>query len=80
MNFISFSFAVFFIIFVCLYHISAKSKKHSLIFQQILILCASFVFYAFADFHFIPFLLYILLQFLISQEFLLRADFPLPFF
>lgn len=60
MNFISFSFAVFFILFVCLYHISAKSKKHSLIFQQILILCASFVFYAFADFHFIPFLLYII--------------------
>lgn len=60
MSFISLSFAVFFVLFVSLYHIVGRLKKIDVPAQQILLLSASFVFYAFADFRFVSFLLYII--------------------
>ena len=55
MQFTSFTFAIFFLIFICLYHLASSSKKNL---QQILLLGANFIFYAFADFRFLPFLIY----------------------
>lgn len=59
MPFISISFAVFFLIFVVLYHCAAHLKNAVLI-QKICLFAASLVFYAAADFRFVPFLFYII--------------------
>lgn len=58
MSFISFSFVLFFIVFVTLYHVSDCLVRKALPVQQFLLLAASLVFYAFADLSFLPFLLY----------------------
>lgn len=57
--FISFSFAVFFLIFVILYHLAAHLKNGVLL-QKLFLLAASLVFYAAADFRFLPFLFYVI--------------------
>ena len=65
MSFISISFAIFFLILVILYHLlanfSEKIGKNTVLLQNILLLIASFIFYAFADLRFLPFLIYIIL-------------------
>ena len=58
MSFISISFAIFFVIFAVLYHFVAEFKYKAIVFQQILLLSGSFVFYSFANLRFLPFLLY----------------------
>lgn len=58
MSFFSFTFLVFFLIFVILYHIAANLKNNALFIQNVLLLLAGFIFYAFADLRFVPFLLY----------------------
>ena len=58
MSFISFSFAFFFAIFAALYYFCHRLNNNSLLFQRILLLAASIIFYAFADLKFLPFLLY----------------------
>lgn len=59
MPFISSAFAVFFLCFVCLYHLVARLNKHALVLQRIVLLCACLFFYAFADIRFLPFLVYV---------------------
>ena len=61
MSFISISFAIFFLILVVLYHIIARVAKNPVLIQNILLLAASLVFYAFADLRFLPFLFYIII-------------------
>lgn len=58
MSFISFTFAVFFCTFVCLYHFAGCFAKNAVLAQKILFLAASLVFYAWADLRFVPFLMY----------------------
>ena len=58
MSFFSLTFLVFFLIFVILYHIAANLKNNALCIQNVLLLVAGFIFYAFADLRFVPFLLY----------------------
>lgn len=60
MPFISFSFAVFFVITASLYHIAPRFGKNALLIQQILLFGAGLVFYACASLYFIPFLLYVI--------------------
>lgn len=60
MPFISFSFAVFFITTASLYHLALRFGRNALFIQQILLLAASLVFYAFASLRFVPFLLYVI--------------------
>ena len=55
MQFTSFSFVIFFSVFICLYHLAVRLKNNL---QQILLLGANFIFYAFADFRFLPSLIY----------------------
>ncbi|MBQ4378122.1 MAG: MBOAT family protein [Treponema sp.] len=59
MSFISLTFSAFFLIFISLYHLASRLKKNAVFAQQILLLLAGFVFYGFADLHFLPFLLYV---------------------
>ena len=59
MPFISFSFAVFFVVVAALYHLAPRIGKNALCAQQILLFAASIVFYAAADLRFLPFLLYV---------------------
>ena len=59
MPFISFSFAVFFVVVAALYHLAPRLGKNALCAQQILLFAAGIVFYAFADLRFLPFLLYV---------------------
>lgn len=70
MSFISLTFALFFLIFISLYHFAARFKKNPVLAQQILLLLASFVFYAFADLRFLPFLVYTIAVSYISGLFL----------
>lgn len=58
MSFISLSFAVFFLMLVILYHVASHFKNNAVLIQNILLLASSFVFYAFADLRFVPFLLF----------------------
>ena len=58
MSFISLSFALFFFVFVCLYHLAARFFKDAPLAQRILLLAASLVFYAWADLSFVTFLAY----------------------
>ena len=58
MQFNSFTFAVFFAVFVCLYQAASHLKSKALLWQQLLIFAASVVFYAFADLKFLPFIVY----------------------
>ena len=58
MSFISLTFALFFFVFVCLYHLAARLFKDAPLAQRILLLAASLVFYAWADLRFVPFLAY----------------------
>lgn len=58
MSFFSLTFLVFFLIFVILYHIAANLKNNALYIQNVLLLLSGFIFYAFADLRFMPFLLY----------------------
>ena len=48
-----------FLILVILYHLTARVAKNPVLIQNILLLAASLVFYAFADLRFLPFLFYI---------------------
>ena len=59
MPFISFSFAVFFVVVAALYHLAPRLGKSALCAQQILLFTAGIVFYAAADLRFLPFLLYV---------------------
>ena len=59
MPFISFSFAVFFVVVAALYHLAPRIGKNVLRTQQILLFVAGIVFYAFADLRFLPFLFYV---------------------
>lgn len=61
MSFISISFAIFFLIIVVLYNIIARVAKNPVLIQNILLLAASLVFYAFADLRFLPFIFYIII-------------------
>lgn len=64
MSFISFAFAVFFFVFSMLYYTIPRfflTEKNARLVQKILLLAASFFFYAFADLRFIPFLVYIIM-------------------
>ena len=61
MSFISLSFVIFFLILVVLYHLTARVAKNLILIQNILLLAASLVFYAFADLRFLPFLFYIII-------------------
>lgn len=62
MTFVSLSFALFFLIFVIIYHSAAYFSKYSqnkvCLIQNFILLLASLFFYAWADFRFLPFLLY----------------------
>lgn len=58
MSFFSFTFMIFFLIFAVLYHIAANLKNNALCIQNVLMLLVGFIFYAFADLRFVPFLLY----------------------
>ena len=69
MSFISISFAIFFLILVVLYHIIARVAKNPVLIQNILLLAASLVFYAFADLRFLPFLFYIIIVSYIAGRF-----------
>ena len=69
MSFISISFAIFFLILVILYHIIARVSKNPVLIQNILLLAASLVFYAFADLRFLPFLFYIIIISYIAGRF-----------
>ena len=69
MSFISLSFAIFFLILVILYHLISHFCKKSSGIQNVLLLAASFVFYAFADFRFLPFLLYVIIISYIAGRF-----------
>lgn len=69
MSFISISFAIFFLILVVLYHIIARVSKNPVLIQNILLLAASLVFYAFADLRFLPFLFYIIIISYIAGKF-----------
>ena len=64
MSFLSLSFAIFFLIHVILYHLVAcfteKLGKNTVLIQNIILLISNFIFYAFADLRFPPFLLYII--------------------
>lgn len=60
MPFISFSFALFFVILAILYFAVQNIHSRDNLVQQILLLAASLVFYAFADLRFVPFLFYII--------------------
>ena len=60
MSFISLTFVVFFFIFVIAYHAVGRLRSRAVSTQRIILLAASFVFYAFADVRFVPFLLYII--------------------
>ena len=60
MPFISFSFALFFVILGILYFAAQNIHFRNNSAQQILLLAASLVFYAFADLRFVPFLFYII--------------------
>ena len=60
MPFISFSFALFFVILAILYFAAQNIHFRDNSAQQILLLAASLVFYAFADLRFVPFLFYII--------------------
>lgn len=59
MSFVSFTFAIFFVVFISLFFIASHLKKNAVLFQQILIFLASLIFYAWADLKFVPFLLYV---------------------
>ena len=59
MSFVSFAFAIFFVVFIFLFYAASYFKKNAVLFQRILILLASLVFYAWADLKFVPFLLYV---------------------
>ncbi len=59
MSFISFTFALFFFVFIVLYHLAARFGTHAVRIQQLLLLAASLAFYAAADLRFVPFLLYV---------------------
>lgn len=61
MSFISISFVIFFLIVVVLYHLTARVAKNPVLIQNILLLAASLVFCAFADFRYLPFLFYIII-------------------
>ena len=58
MSFISITFAVFFLIFIILYHLTGYIFKESVLPQKYLLLTASIVFYLFADIRFLPFLIF----------------------
>lgn len=58
MQFNSIAFAIFFTLFVSLYYSASKLKKNASLFQRVSLLLASLAFYVFADFKFLPFLLY----------------------
>ena len=60
MSFISFTFAIFFFVFIVLYHVAARLAKNVVPAQQFLLLAAGFVFYAIADLRFLPFLVYVI--------------------
>lgn len=69
MSFISISFVIFFLILVVLYHLTARVAKNPVLIQNLLLLAASLVFYAFADFGYLPFLFYIIIISYISGKF-----------
>lgn len=69
MSFISISFAILFLILVILYHLTARVAKNPVSIQNILLLAASLVFYAFADLRFLPFLFYIIIVSYIAGRF-----------
>ena len=69
MSFISISFAILFLILVILYHLTARVAKNPVLIQNILLLDASLVFYAFADFRYLPFLFYIIIISYIAGKF-----------
>ena len=69
MPFISISFVIFFLILVVLYHLTARVAKNPVLIQNILLLAASLVFYAFADLRFLPFLFYIIIVSYIAGKF-----------
>lgn len=69
MSFISISFAILFLILVILYHLTARVAKNPVLIQNILLLAASLVFYAFADFRYLPFLFYIIIISYIAGKF-----------
>ena len=69
MSFISISFAILFLILVILYHLTARVAKNPVLIQNILLLAASLVFYAFADLRFLPFLFYIIIISYIAGRF-----------
>ena len=58
MQFVSFAFAIFFVVFVSFYYLAPRCGKNAIALQRILLLLASACFYAFADLKFVPFLLY----------------------
>lgn len=61
MSFLSLSFAIFFLILVIIYHLISRFSKNSSVLQNILLLIANLVFYAFSDFRFLPFILFIII-------------------
>ena len=69
MSFISISFVILFLILVILYHLTARVAKNPVLIQNILLLAASLVFYAFADFRYLPFLFYIIIISYIAGKF-----------
>lgn len=62
MSFISFSFLIFFSLLVICYHLigflKMKIGNSAILIQNVLLLASSFIFYAFSDLRFIPFLIY----------------------
>lgn len=73
MSFISISFAVLFLILLIAYHFIAyyfeKDERNATVFQNVLLLIASIVFYSFADLRFSPFLFYIIIITFLSESF-----------
>lgn len=79
MSFISISFAILFLILVILYHLTARVAKNPVLIQNILLLAASLVFYAFADLRFLPFLFYIIIISYIAGRFCKNKPFFILF-
>ena len=73
MSFISISFAVLLLILLTAYHFIAynfeKYERNATVFQNVLLLIASIVFYSFADLRFSPFLFYIIIITFLSESF-----------
>ncbi len=72
MSFISLTFAIFFIIFITVYHLVGHFINNygaAVLTQKIIFLAANIIFYVYADIRFLPFLLYSILITYLSGRF-----------